>query len=137
MLPRGIRNNNPLNIVHGKSCWLGRSEKQTDQNFVQFASMEYGIRAALVLLRRYMRDFHLCCVRDIVRRWCPDATAGEYAAMVSRRTGFSLSQPLDWRCKSHIVPLAIAMAEVECGWLVSDKSRFLSPSMFDRAYEML
>ena len=31
MKPRGLRNNNPLNIRHGQSKWKGRSEEQNDR----------------------------------------------------------------------------------------------------------
>ena len=33
---RGMRNNNPLNIRHGKSRWVGMAEQQSDRAFVQF-----------------------------------------------------------------------------------------------------
>lgn len=41
-MTRGIRNDNPLNIRHGKSQWVGMREKQTDKAFVQFKSRVYG-----------------------------------------------------------------------------------------------
>ena len=46
MLPRGIRNNNPLNIRRGKDQWKGLRAQQTDASFCQFESLEYGWRAA-------------------------------------------------------------------------------------------
>ena len=47
---RGVRNCNPLNIVHG-SKWKGLRPEQTDPRFCQFVSMQYGWRAALIILR--------------------------------------------------------------------------------------
>jgi hypothetical protein len=44
--PRGIRNNNPLNIRHSADQWQGACEEQKDKSFVQFKSMAYGYRAA-------------------------------------------------------------------------------------------
>ncbi len=49
-IPRGIRNNNPLNIEHSQSKWQGMAVEQTDKRFVQFKSMTWGIRAAFKTL---------------------------------------------------------------------------------------
>lgn len=136
-LPRGIRNNNPLNIVHSKDVWQGRFTEQTDPKFVQFASMEYGIRAALILLRNYIK-LHSCNnIRDIIRRWCPDETAASYAQYVSQKTGFAIMQPLDAENPQHLVPLAMAMAEVETGYAVCDTALYMKPVMFHRAWKMI
>ena len=45
--PRGIRNNNPGNLVRTKIKWVGKIPfaESTDQKFEQFRSVEYGIRA--------------------------------------------------------------------------------------------
>ena len=52
---RGLRNNNPLNIRHGKDQWLGAATTQTDKDFVQFQSMAYGYRAAWRILNTYYK----------------------------------------------------------------------------------
>ena len=44
--PRGIRNNNPLNIVQTKDKWQGLREKQYDKRFCEFIDMAHGYRAA-------------------------------------------------------------------------------------------
>ena len=60
MLPRGIRNNNPLNIRRGKDQWQGLRAQQTDASFCQFESLEYGWRAAFYLLTRtYYHKYRL------------------------------------------------------------------------------
>lgn len=70
MKTRGIRNNNPGNIIHSSSRWLGRSILQNDAKFVQFDSMEYGLRALMVLLRNYIhKGFNT--PRKIIDRYCP------------------------------------------------------------------
>jgi hypothetical protein len=43
IIPRGIRNNNPLNIRIGNT-WLGERPEPTDHDFEEFVSMEYGLR---------------------------------------------------------------------------------------------
>ena len=40
--PRGLRNNNPLNIRHGQSKWQGTHPEKTDKDFVCYMSKAYG-----------------------------------------------------------------------------------------------
>ena len=71
-LPRGFRNNNPLNIRRTSDKWLGLSEHQTDPDFFQFSLIEYGIRAALVIIRNYQRRQHApITVEDVINKWAP------------------------------------------------------------------
>ena len=56
-LPRGLRNNNPLNIRHSASRWQGARVEQTDKAFVQFTSMKMGYRAAWRILETYYKHF--------------------------------------------------------------------------------
>jgi len=49
-LPRGIRNNNPLNIRKSADKWQGLSTLQEDKEFFQFETIEWGWRAAFVIL---------------------------------------------------------------------------------------
>ena len=75
MKPRGIRNNNPLNIRHSADQWQGVRQEQTDKSFVQFKSMAYGYRAAWKTLQSYYNRFCLqgkaFTVRNIIHRWAP------------------------------------------------------------------
>ena len=43
---RGMRNNNPLNIRHGRSQWLGMADYQSDKEFVTFRTLAYGYHLA-------------------------------------------------------------------------------------------
>ena len=88
MLPRGIRNNNPLNIRRSKDKWKGMAAQQNDAAFCQFESMEWGWRAAFYLLTRtYYHKHRLYTIRAIVSKWAPPpsitsrcSVAGPYAA---------------------------------------------------------
>ena len=71
-LTRGMRNCNPLNIVGGPNQWQGMAKGQTDKKFVQFVSVTHGLRAAIILLTRYHRDYALTTVKGIIHRWAPD-----------------------------------------------------------------
>ena len=55
-LPRGIRNNNPLNIRKGNN-WKGEVSSSTDGEFEQFVSMQMGIRAGFKILKNYMTGY--------------------------------------------------------------------------------
>ena len=90
-MTRGQRNCNPLNIrrvagVH----WQGERKEVTDKAFVQFESMEWGIRAALCLLNTYKVKYHAICIEDIIRRWAPPSenNTENYIRVVCRLTGF-------------------------------------------------
>ena len=72
MLPRGIRNNNPLNIRRSKDQWQGLKKEQTDSSFCQFEDLVYGWRAAFKLLTRtYYHTYRLYTIRAIVNKWAP------------------------------------------------------------------
>ena len=68
MLPRGIRNNNPLNIRIGNK-WVGEVKSPTDPSFEQFSCMPYGLRAAFIILRRYIEVYKLNTISKIVSRY--------------------------------------------------------------------
>jgi len=70
-LPRGIRNNNPGNIVQSGIEWMGKVEYPTDSRFEQFTRMYYGLRALVRNLKSYYFDRGLKTVRDIITRWAP------------------------------------------------------------------
>lgn len=72
--PRGIRNNNPLNIRRGKTPWEHEitMQSQPDEVFCQFGEMRYGWRAAFLLLRKYIKKYGLNTIEAIIRRWAPD-----------------------------------------------------------------
>lgn len=48
-LPRGIRNNNPGNLVRSNNAWLGKIpyNQSLDSKFEQFIELRYGIRALM------------------------------------------------------------------------------------------
>jgi hypothetical protein len=74
MLPRGIRNNNPLNIrLVAKNRWQGRvpPKHNSDGAFEQFHDPIMGLRAAAVLLIAHYDRRHLDTIRKLVAVWAP------------------------------------------------------------------
>ena len=57
-LPRGIRNNNPGNIVISNNSWQGKIAvaQNTDGHFEQFTELYYGLRALAKLLVNKVND---------------------------------------------------------------------------------
>ena len=120
MEPRGIRNNNPLNIRKSKDNWQGLRTLQEDREFCQFSSMAYGWRAAFVILcKTYYGKYKLKTIRAIIMRWAPpkENNTEAYIRRVTDRIGIGpdrelgspQEQPAQW------MMIAMAMAIVECG----------------------
>ena len=119
-LPRGIRNNNPLNIRRSKDKWKGMKALQSDAQFVQFESLEWGWRAAFYLLTRtYYHKYRLYTIRAIVTKWAPaiENNTKAYIANVSRLTGIDPDEPLGIPSEkpSRWIALGTAMAIQENG----------------------
>ena len=96
-IPRGIRNNNPLNIRRSKDKWKGMRAVQSDAQFCQFESLEWGWRAAFWLLTRtYYHKYRLFTIRTIVTKWAPaiENNTQAYIANVSRLTGIGPDEPI-------------------------------------------
>lgn len=116
IVPRGIRNNNPLNIRIGNT-WLGERRNPTDTQFEEFDSMKYGYRAAFCILRRYIRRYHLDTVAKIISTWAPasDNNTLKYIDTVCASMSRDPDAPIDYADEETMVALAEAMTRVECG----------------------
>lgn len=114
--PRGIRNNNPLNIRIGNS-WLGEVTNPTDSEFEQFVSLLYGLRAAFCILRRYIRRYHRNTVRSIVSTWAPasENDTNMYIGYVAQRMAIDPDATINYEDQETMCTLVRAMARMECG----------------------
>ena len=121
MLPRGIRNNNPLNIRVGNK-WKGEVENPTDQDFEQFTCMHYGLRAGFILLRRYIERYHLNTITEIISRWAPSTenNTRAYINRVSERVGISALEKISFNDRKTMVALVDAMVLQECGTTIAN-----------------
>ena len=131
MVARGIRNDNPLNIRHGKSLWVGMREKQTDKAFVQFKSRVYGYRAAFVLLKNYIGKGE-DTIGKIIAKWAPPSDGNNtqgYIAHVSKSSGIDASHTLRWEDKVALVDIVQSMAKMESG-IIEDKA------IIEEAYDL-
>ena len=129
--PRGIRNNNPLNIRKGND-WQGERHPQTDPAFEEFQSVEMGLRAGFIIIRNYIkaRPPH-DTLRKIITRWAP-ANENNTAAYIKTVTEKSLVEPderLKFTDKNKLCRIVSAMCIVECGQTISF-------GRIENAYEM-
>ena len=114
--PRGIRNNNPLNIRIGNT-WLGEVPNPTDSDFEQFVSPEYGLRAAFCILRRYIRRYGRNTVRKIVHSWAPSSenNCDAYIKIVCQQSKLDPDETLLYEDAERMWKLVQGMALAEVG----------------------
>ena len=122
-LPRGVRNNNPLNIRESKgdtTQWKGEALLDSDKAFEEFKNPAFGFRAAYKLLMTYKHKYSAYTLETIINRWAP--ANGEhngqtyvnhtqsYIDYVGQRLGITSRDPIP----DHLYPeLMLAMADFE------------------------
>lgn len=116
IIPRGIRNNNPLNIRVGNK-WKGEVSHPTDKQFEQFVSMEWGVRAAFIILRRYIQRYGLNTIARIIAKWAPTSenNTRAYVRAVATKVGISPDAQVKYEDEQLMCSIADAMIRVECG----------------------
>ena len=86
--PRGLRNNNPLNIRHGQSKWQGTHPNMNDKEFVCYMTKAYGYRAAWKIFQTYYNQFQKWgepfCLRNIISRWAPPSDGNNTEGYIRR-----------------------------------------------------
>ena len=134
--PRGIRNNNPLNIRKGNN-WKGERQPQKDPAFEEFESMEWGIRAGFIILRKYIRGYNgltekFNTIEKIIARWAPasENNTQAYIEAVAKRTGIPRTQRLSFSQRNYMVAIVEAMIMVECG-------QPIDRAIIESAYDMV
>lgn len=91
-LPRGIRNNNPMNIRENQRSdfdWEGEHTLDLDSEFEEFITPTYGYRAAARIMISYSRR-GIWTVEDIIGTWAPatENVVEDYITTVTDITGF-------------------------------------------------
>ena len=124
-LPLGIRNNNPLNIRFSPmNNWKGQTG--SNKGFCVFESLEFGYRAALVLLSNYQRKGY-DTVAKIVSHWAPasENDTEAYIDYVATSVVDGLMHPIiDANTRitdfETLAQICWAMSRFECGKVDSD-----------------
>lgn len=136
IVPRGIRNNNPLNIRVGNN-WKGEKRPQSDKAFEQFESMQYGVRAGLIILKKYMSGYNgltekFNTIEKIINRWAPPSenNTRSYIERVSKLSGIPSRQQISFSNRNYMVAIVDAMIRVECGQAIDRQ-------IIESAYDMI
>lgn len=136
--PRGIRNNNPLNIRRSVNNWKGKIQKSTDKNFEQFTSIVFGIRAAMVCMRTHcnrLKEKNVSpTVKALMAIWAPSTEndTERYVQVVCRISDNRLTPNtvIDPSNRAQYCLLIWAMAYFETGTILDFR-------LFIQAHEML
>ncbi len=132
---RSFRNNNPLNIKRNvRNKWYGAKKAQTDKVFEEFEELEFGVRAALIILKKYIDIYKLDTIEGIISKWAPEGENGKAATKnYINRVAQSMhmnqtKQHLQFSDKQTIAELVAAMTLVESGtnyYPIADYKEFI------------
>ena len=132
---RSFRNNNPLNIKrNARNKWYGAKKAQTDKVFEEFEELEFGVRAALIILKKYIDIYKLDTIEGIISKWAPEGENGKAATKnYINRVALSMhmnqtKQHLQFSDKQTIAELVAAMTLVESGtnyYPIADYKEFI------------
>lgn len=114
-MPRGLRNNNPLNIEAGGFTQGQPGFSGSDGRFAKFASVDQGLGAANKLLDVYQNKHGLNTVAGVINRWAPAAdgnNVSSYAMNVAKQLGIDPNAPIPPEMRPQLIA---AMAQHENG----------------------
>ena len=117
--PRGIRNNNPGNLVYTAINWQGKipfaQNQDENKRFEQFTEMKYGIRA---MMRDIINDIKKGknTITSFIHEYAPkfENNTGNYITVVSKLSGIGVNEDIELTEK-NIIGLCKAMVIMENG----------------------
>jgi hypothetical protein len=114
--PRGISNNNPLNLRHSPDTFKGEIQS-TDKSFEQYESIEYGYRAAFVTLYTYLTKYGCNTIEKIITRFAPpiENDTAAYIRAVVKYSGVAADEALTAISGDKYILIVSAMSFVENG----------------------
>ncbi len=115
-LPRGLRNNNPLNMRIGESAFTGEIKPSADKSFRQFQTMAHGYRAAFRQMELYVGRGNNT-IEKIISAWAPphENNTQAYIALVVSHSGIAQDKPLVLTSGEDFIKIVTAMSYVENG----------------------
>ena len=134
-LPRGIRNNNPANLVRSNNDWLGKIpyNQSLDTRFEQFTELRFGIRA---LMRDIYNDYTRkgkTTVTELINEFAPnfENNTTAYIKTVVNMIGSNIIGELT---QEKIIALSKAIILVENG---SNYSSYIKEKDYQDAIAIL
>ena len=115
---RGLRNNNPGNLIYTKIAWQGKIPKpqSKDAKFEQFTSITYGLRA---MLKDLINDINKGqnTVRKLINEYAPrsENNTDAYIKSVSKSINVDPDETIKAINNDFLILLARAILKVELG----------------------
>lgn len=108
---RGVRNNNPCNLVANNQEWFG--QVGADGRFMVFDTPEHGIRTCAVMIRNYYDRHKLDTVRKIVTRMAPEHEndTHKYMRQLARILKVGVDEKINFIERMHDVLAGIIFLE--------------------------
>lgn len=131
-LPRGIRNNNPGNIVKTNIPWEGKIIPGKDYAFEQFETFAMGVRAMIIDVKGDIDNDGKNTLNALINQYAPphENDTTEYIQTISQWTGIGQFDQISGTKEtlSKIIP-ALARYEngIDC----------ISPEIFNYAYSKI
>lgn len=96
---------------------MGLVDVSTDKAFCQFISMRWGLRAAVIILKKYITKYECDTIRKIINRWAPPSENDtvSYVDTVCQRTCLKPNEKLKFTDKASLCSIILAMSYVENG----------------------
>lgn len=96
-LPRGVRNNNPGNLILTNENWIGKipRSQNTDGTFEQFTTIEYGIRAMAIDILGDVKQ-HNYTLAQLITEYAPPSEnpTNTYINTIAANSGINPNVPL-------------------------------------------
>jgi hypothetical protein len=134
--PRGLRNNNPGNIIRTKIAWNGKiaHAQNTDDRFEQFKDMAHGVRALYKQLHKDIEDRGMN-LKQLLNKYAPsfENNTANYISRVEKETGISATQKINLN-EETLKKIAKAIVKVEIG---ADWVKYITDSDYNEAMNIL
>lgn len=134
-LARGIRNNNPFNLIKTQIAWMKKvpHNQNPDSRFEQFETLEYGIRAGLMQVRNDIKRGY-DTIDLLIHKFAPpvENNTSEYAMHISQTTGIGIKEKLTADRKT-----IIAIGRAICRFENGQDANLIPNQLFDLAYLLL
>ena len=131
--PRGIRNNNPGNLIYTNIKWNGKlpKEQNKDRRFEMFIAPEYGVRAMIKDLKHDIEKGKNT-VPALIEEYAPkfENNTAAYINTVCKDLKVNKTTKL-LPTKNTLRLLVLSIARVENG------GDYVSPELFNKAYSMI
>ena len=131
--PRGIRNNNPGNLIHTDIQWNGKlpKDQNKDRRFEMFIAPVYGVRAMIMDLMHDIKKGHNT-VPALISEYAPrfENSTGAYIDAVCKDLGVSRIDKI-LPTKNTLRRLVLSISRIETG------GNYVSNGLFEKAYSMI